>query len=81
MIGKANRRFWKHFDALPPNVQKLAREKYALWKSDPHHPSLLRGTAQWHLCGAYRRNPKSIVTSPITRKATTRKPKTRLGWP
>ena len=40
MIGKTNRRFWKHFDALPANVQKLAREKYALWKSDPHHPSL-----------------------------------------
>ena len=32
MIGKTNRRFWKHFDALPAKVQKLAREKYALWK-------------------------------------------------
>ena len=21
-------------------MQKLAREKYALWKRDPHHPSL-----------------------------------------
>lgn len=40
MIGKTNRRFWKHFDALPPGVQKLAREKYAVWKSDPYHPSL-----------------------------------------
>lgn len=40
MIGKTNRRFWKHFDALSRNVQKLAREEYALWGSDPHHPSL-----------------------------------------
>ena len=40
MIGKTHPRFWKHFDALPPSVQKLAREKYALWKLDPRHPSL-----------------------------------------
>jgi hypothetical protein len=40
VIGRTNRRFWRHFDLLPANVQKLAREKYALWKSDPHHPSL-----------------------------------------
>jgi hypothetical protein len=40
VIGKTQRRFWKHFDALPPGVQKLAREKYALWKRDPRHPSL-----------------------------------------
>jgi len=33
VTGKTNRRFWKHFDALPANAQKLAREKYALWKS------------------------------------------------
>ena len=37
MIGKTQRRFWKHFDALPPGIQKLAREKYALWKRDPRH--------------------------------------------
>lgn len=40
MIGKTHPRFWKHFDALPLTIQKLAREKYALWKRDPHHPSL-----------------------------------------
>ena len=40
MTGKTHRRFWKHFDALPPNVQKLAREKYALWVRDPFHSSL-----------------------------------------
>lgn len=40
MIGKTHRRFWKHFEALPPPVQNLAREKYALWKTHPHHRSL-----------------------------------------
>lgn len=40
MTGKTHRRFWKCFDALPAAAQKLAREKYALWKSDPRHPSL-----------------------------------------
>ena len=40
MIGKADRRFWKYFEDLPASVQKLAREKYALWKRDPYHPSL-----------------------------------------
>jgi len=40
VIGKAHRRFWKSFDGLPPAVQTLAREKYALWKKDPYHPSL-----------------------------------------
>ena len=40
MIGKAQRRFWKAFHALPPHAQKLAREKFALWKRASYHPSL-----------------------------------------
>ena len=28
------------FRKLPAPIQKLARHKYALWKRDPHHPSL-----------------------------------------
>jgi hypothetical protein len=40
VIGRTHGRFWKYFDALPTPVQKLAREKYALWKQHPHHPSL-----------------------------------------
>lgn len=40
MIGKTHRRFWKAFETLPPQIQNLAREKYALWKRDPLHPSL-----------------------------------------
>jgi hypothetical protein len=35
VIGKTHGRFWKHFATLPVSVQKLAREKYALWKRDP----------------------------------------------
>jgi hypothetical protein len=40
VIGRTQKRFWKFFRKLPPPVQKLAREKYALWRCDPHHPSL-----------------------------------------
>lgn len=40
MIGRTHPRFWKSFHALPLPIQKLAREKYALWKQDAHHPSL-----------------------------------------
>lgn len=40
MIGRTHRRFWKHYNGLPGAIQKLAREKYALWRRDPFHPSL-----------------------------------------
>jgi hypothetical protein len=40
VISKTNRKFWKCFNELPPKIQQLAREKFALWKSDPTHPSL-----------------------------------------
>ena len=40
MTGRAHRRFWKCFETLPAPAQKLAREKYALWKRDPYQPSL-----------------------------------------
>jgi len=40
VIGRTQKRFWKSFGALPAPVQKLAREKYALWKRDPYHASL-----------------------------------------
>jgi hypothetical protein len=40
VIGRTHRRFWQCFDALPAPMQKLAREKYTLWKRDPHHGSL-----------------------------------------
>jgi hypothetical protein len=40
VIGRTHGRFWKHFNALPLAIQRLAREKYALWRQDPFHPSL-----------------------------------------
>jgi hypothetical protein len=40
VTGGTHQRFWKHFAALPESVQRLAREKYALWKHDPYHRSL-----------------------------------------
>ena len=33
-------RFWKCFDALPVDVQALARKNFDLLKQDPAHPSL-----------------------------------------
>lgn len=32
--------FWKRFDALPKEVQELARKNFELLKRDPRHPSL-----------------------------------------
>ena len=40
MTHRASRRFWTCYDALPPDVQRLADANYALLKSDTHHPSL-----------------------------------------
>jgi hypothetical protein len=36
----ASKRFWQCFDALPFEVQALARRNYALLRSEPSHPSL-----------------------------------------
>ena len=32
--------FWYLFNQLPAEIQKLARENYALMKENPRHPSL-----------------------------------------
>ena len=32
--------FWKRFDVLPHDVQKLARKNFELLRQDPRHPSL-----------------------------------------
>jgi hypothetical protein len=36
----ASKRFWRCFDALPADVQALARKNFALLKQDSSHPSL-----------------------------------------
>jgi len=35
-----SRVFWECFEALPEEIQRLARENYQLLKSNPRHPSL-----------------------------------------
>jgi hypothetical protein len=37
---RTSSRFWRAFEELPAEVQKLARENYDLLKSNPQHPSL-----------------------------------------
>jgi hypothetical protein len=47
----ASGRFWQCFDALPADVQSLARKCYALLKTNPTHPSLhfkTVGNARFH---------------------------------
>jgi hypothetical protein len=33
-------KFWQYYDALPANIQKLARDSYELLKQNPARPSL-----------------------------------------
>ena len=40
MKSVATRRFWKLFDSLQADVQKLAVKNYHLSRDDPNHPSL-----------------------------------------
>ena len=40
MKHRANPRFWRFYEQLPAEVQKLANTHFALLKQDPHHPSL-----------------------------------------
>ena len=40
MKHTASPRFWKAYEALPVNVQRLADANFRLLKSDPTHPSL-----------------------------------------
>lgn len=39
-MHRTTSRFWKYFDNLPVDVQKVARKHYELLKDDPFHPSL-----------------------------------------
>lgn len=32
--------FWDDYNRLPKEIQKLAIKQYALWQTNPHHPSL-----------------------------------------
>jgi hypothetical protein len=37
---RASRRFWQRYNALPPEVQRLADSAYEMLKTDTRHPSL-----------------------------------------
>jgi len=39
-MHRTNRRFWRSYDALPPEIQRVADQSFALLQSDPRHPSL-----------------------------------------
>jgi hypothetical protein len=39
-MHRATSRFWDMFNALPKDVQALARKNYDLLKRNPEHPSL-----------------------------------------
>jgi hypothetical protein len=36
----ASKRFWQRFEALPADVQALAKKSYKLLRQNPSHPSL-----------------------------------------
>ena len=36
----ATSKFWANYDKLPASVRILADKNYAIFKSDPYHPSL-----------------------------------------
>ena len=40
MRHRANPKFWRSDDALPPDIQQLADETFKLLKEDSSHPSL-----------------------------------------
>ena len=40
MNSRAVPSFWDGFDRLPEKIQIAARKQYALWRQDPHHPSV-----------------------------------------
>jgi hypothetical protein len=40
VIHHASSQFWKAYDQLPAEVQRLADESYPLLKANPRHPSL-----------------------------------------
>jgi hypothetical protein len=47
-VHRTTPQFWKRFDALPREVQQLARKNFKLLKQDSRHPSL-----QFKLIGDY----------------------------
>jgi hypothetical protein len=40
VISRTHAQFWECFDALPENIQRIAKKQYRLWERDSFHPSL-----------------------------------------
>jgi mRNA-degrading endonuclease RelE of RelBE toxin-antitoxin system len=48
--SKTTPEFWKCFNALPNEVQELARKNFALWLANPRYPSIRfrpHGSGKW----------------------------------
>ena len=39
-MHRTTRRFWRCYEALPLEIQRLADQNFALLKRDPRHPSI-----------------------------------------
>ena len=40
MISRTQEQFWECFNALPENIQRIAKKQYRVWEQDSFHPSL-----------------------------------------
>jgi hypothetical protein len=40
VISRAHGQYWECFNALPLDIQRMAKAKYRLWIQDCFHPSL-----------------------------------------
>ena len=40
MTNRATPEFWAAYKTLPREIRKIAQKNYALFRSDPQHPSL-----------------------------------------
>jgi hypothetical protein len=39
-MHRTTRRFWRCYEALPPEIQRVADQNFALLQRNPRHPSL-----------------------------------------
>ena len=39
-MHRTTRRFWRCFEKLPESVQRVARQNFLLFRTNPRHPSL-----------------------------------------
>lgn len=40
MKSHASPGFWDRYEKLPPEIREIADKNFALWRSNPRHPSL-----------------------------------------